>query len=185
MSPSLLDELDRLAEKATKREWRVLQSKYGPSWVVVNWLTTEKVFDDGSAGGEYDSSCKESDRDFIVALVNAWPEIKKRLEAAEKMTDLQEAFDHSGELTRLRAEMDNTEEELSDLRGNEAEIARLNALVEEVSQAAKQNADMHDEVMKENARLRAFVEEIRQCLDRTTPFDEDIGAALAKLEKPV
>lgn len=32
------------------------------------------------------------------------PTLKKRLEAAEKLFDLQEAFDHSEELTRLRAE---------------------------------------------------------------------------------
>jgi len=73
MTDSLLDELDRLAEKATKGEW---------FWDGINYIFSAKDGDSQMICEMRGVGAKlpiEDNADFIVTLVNAWPEIKDEI----------------------------------------------------------------------------------------------------------
>jgi hypothetical protein len=110
--PVDLDRLDALHKAATPGPWEVCD--YGDFWAV-NEVTTislaNRVFDDGSGGGEYGPECSEDTRDFIIALRNAYPAMAEELRRLRKLVrEYAEARDNcrvvqsrSGEVSPLTA----------------------------------------------------------------------------------
>lgn len=91
-----LDELTKLEQAMTPGTWAV---KPGDGYWRVDGSTGE-VFDDGSAGGEYATTCSEDDRDGICALRNAAPELiaaaKQRDELAALLRECRDYLEDYG-----------------------------------------------------------------------------------------
>lgn len=68
-----LDELARLEREAPSAPWAVLAEPDDDFWRV--HYADGRVFDDGSACGEYDAECTVETRDFIIRARNALPRL--------------------------------------------------------------------------------------------------------------
>lgn len=85
----LISDLDAKREKATQWEWK--NNDQGGFWRVEDKNGNE-VFDDGSAGDEYAPSCNEDDRDYIIALHNAFLELRQAVLDGERYKAAGEAL---------------------------------------------------------------------------------------------
>lgn len=71
----LIERLDALSKQATRQPWNERGN-------LIGGYTTDDMVTMASSGG-----ITAEDREFIVAIVNAWPEIRHRLLAAEAMRE--------------------------------------------------------------------------------------------------
>lgn len=67
----ILDRLAALLDAATPGQLMVERYDHCEYWLVL--CGSKRVFDDGSAGGEYSPACSPANRDALVAFWNAAP----------------------------------------------------------------------------------------------------------------
>lgn len=68
----LIDSLDEKRREATPGEWKAHIEGY--SWTVR--ADGKAVFDDGSAGYEYEAVCNKKDREYIIFLHNSYEALR-------------------------------------------------------------------------------------------------------------
>ena len=100
--PKLLEELDALAEKATKGPWKLdfKQIVSGQATLLMSYLVGNSTTGPGATVSM--ASDRPADHELVVALVNAYPALRAAARDAEGLREqLRAAMDDVGKYRRL------------------------------------------------------------------------------------
>lgn len=180
-----IDELSVLAAKAVPGPWKIATGQAGNGWCVVGahekpqggsgyYMSNQRIFDDGSSDGEYCERADEGSRDFIVTLVNVYPDMVSHIKDLRGLLTEQNA-----ELKVLRA-ADVASDRNQKLHAERAmtidldELERLEKAASEAPQrlntsqsgdcvSSYEHADVYRAKVAALEALPALIAELRQC----------------------